>query len=350
MNIERILIIGHGSIGKRHLRIARETLPHADIRILRHQPCMETPKFADGCFANLTEACTFEPQAAVIANPAPFHLDTALTLTAADCHLLVEKPLSHTAKSIETLLHKVNAHNLILQVGYNLRYLPSLIQFRDLIRVGTIGRVLKVHGEIGQYLPSWRPDTDYRQGVSARRDLGGGVLLELSHEIDYLRWIFGEVAWINAWQGRQSALEIDVEDSVHLTLGFVPGAKRNAPVAFINLDFIRHDTTRRCTAIGEKGSIRWDGLTGKIEERPARSREWLQVYNHPIQPDNSYRDQWLNFIACIQTGSTPQVTGEDGLAVMRIIEAARASSITKGARVDVNYENIVDQKVKKINI
>ena len=80
--------------------------------------------------------------------------------------------------------------------AYNLRFLPSLQAYRERIQFGVIGKVLSVRCEIGQYLPSWRPGSDYRQAVSASRALGGGALLELSHEIDYLRWIFGEVAWV----------------------------------------------------------------------------------------------------------------------------------------------------------
>ena len=82
--------------------------------------------------------------------------------------------------------------------------------------------IRRLRCEIGQYLPLWRPGSDYRLGVSANRALGGGVLLELSHELDYLRWIFGDVDWVQASLERQSALEIDVEDTAHLLLSFMP--------------------------------------------------------------------------------------------------------------------------------
>lgn len=344
--IDRVLIVGYGSIGKRHLRIARETLPNADIRVLRHRPCPEIPEFADGCLADLAQVYAFAPQAAVIANPAPFHLDSALALASAACHLLVEKPLADAARGVEPLLQQVRARSLILQVGYNLRFLPSLVHFRDRIHAGTIGRVLSVRAEIGQYLPSWRPDADYRTCVSARQELGGGVLLELSHEIDYLRWIFGEVSWVSAWLGRQSALEIDVEDTAHMILGFSVNTAGRAPVAALSLDFVRHDTTRLCTAIGEVGSLRWNGLTGEIEERPAGHGEWRRVFHHPHQRDDSYRAQWQQFLDCIRTAAAPRVSGKDGMAALDIIEAARASSEAGGVRVDVpRHRNEMDNPV-----
>ncbi len=339
--INRILIVGHGSIGKRHLNIVRETLPGADIRVLRHQPCDATPEFADDCFNRLGDACAFAPQVAAIANPAPFHLEAAGALAAAGCHLLIEKPLSHTTEGVRKLLQLVRRQGLILQVGYNLRFLPSLEEFRNRIRAGAIGRVLSIRCEIGQYLPSWRPGTDYRQGVSARQDLGGGVLLELSHELDYLRWIFGEVAWVSAWMGRRSALEIDVEDTAHLTLGF--GPDDHSPVASLSLDFIRHDTTRQCTAIGEWGSLRWNGLTGAVEEWAAGNVTWQPVFHQVHQRDDSYRAQWHHFLDCVQTSQAPRVGGEDGMAVLKIIEAAWQSAAAEGARVAITSMEGISQ-------
>lgn len=331
--IQRVLIAGFGSIGKRHLRIVRESLPSAQIFVLRHQPCEATPENADGCVSNLEEACAFAPQVAVIANPASHHRDTALALAAAGSHLLIEKPLSDSLDGIPSLLQRAHERHLTLQVGYNLRYLSSLQDFRTRILDGAIGRVLSIRCEIGQYLPSWRPESDYRLGVSAQRVLGGGVLLELSHELDYLRWIFGDITWVNAWLGRLSDLEIDVEDTAHLTLGFNPDARACAPVAALSMDFVRHDTTRLCTAIGEQGSLRWNGLIGMVEVRQRGDTAWEPVYHHAHQRDDSYREQWRHFLQCVQTGDQPRVTGEDGHAVLRIVAAARQSAAAQGTRV-----------------
>lgn len=334
--IDRLLIVGLGSIGKRHLRVVRDALPQADIRILRHLPCSETPEFANGCFSVLEQACAFLPQAAVIANPAPLHIDSALALASVNCHLLIEKPLSHQTDGVERLLKEVKQRQLVLQVGYNLRHLPSLVKFRESIHSGIIGRVISVRCEIGQYLPSWRPQIDYRQGVSARQALGGGALLELSHELDYLRWIFGEVMWVRAWLGKQSGLEIDVEDTAHLTLGFAARSFVPGPVAALDLDFIRHDTTRQCTAIGESGSLRWNGITGEVSHHQPGSDKWQQLFHHAHQRDESYQTQWNHFMTSILSETTAPVSGEDGLAVLEIIEAARQSASALGAQSPVN--------------
>ena len=324
--INRILIVGLGSIGKRHLRLARSLLPNSDIRVLRHKVSSEVSEFSNGCFYCLKEAIAFAPQIAVIASPAPFHISTAQALAECGAHLLIEKPLSDSLNGVTHLLATCKNKGTVLLTGYNLRFLPSLQCFRDLLCQGIIGKTLSFRCEIGQYLPSWRPKCDYRKGVSGRRELGGGALLELSHEIDYLRWIFGEVEWVGATLCRQSDLEIDVEDTAHLTLGFLSATKGYELIGTVNLDFVRHDTTRLCTAIGERGSLRWNGLTGEVELFKRGAPAWLQIFNHPHQRDDSFLAEWQNLIECVAKQKTAMVTGEDGLRVLEIINAVRKSA------------------------
>jgi predicted dehydrogenase len=333
--INRILIVGLGSIGIRHLRLARELNPGAEIRVLRRQQAAVVPESADGVCSRLEQAIEFAPQLSVIANPAPFHVSVALPLARAGSHLLIEKPLAVSAAEIPPLLELVTRARLTLLTGYNLRFVPSLDRFRRLLHEGIVGRVASVRCEVGQYLPGWRPDTDYRRGVSARRELGGGALLELSHELDYLRWIFGDVQWVRALLCTQSALELDVEDCAHLILGFSGVSSSHGPVATVNLDFIRHDPTRTCTAIGESGSLRWDGIAGVVEHFPAGAKGWNEVFRHTPERDDSYRAEWRHCMDCIASGGTPVVSGEDGLAVLDIVEAARRSAQADGGQAAV---------------
>jgi predicted dehydrogenase len=264
----------------------------------------------------------------VIANPAPFHVAAAQALAGAGVHLLVEKPLSDSLTGVAQLLETCRQQRVGLLAGYNLRFVTSIQRFRNLLSEHIVGRVLSVRCEVGQFLPDWRTDSDYRQSVSAQRKLGGGALLELSHELDYLRWIFGEVAWVHASLSRHSSLELDVEDSAYLTLGFMPTSDFPALIATANLDFIRHDTTRLCTAIGESGSLRWNGVIGCVELYQAGAKQWEELFRRPQQRDDSYLAQWNHLIDCVQQHETSLISGEDGLRVLEIIEAARSSAST----------------------
>jgi predicted dehydrogenase len=292
----------------------------------------------DHCVTSLDEALRFRPQAAVIASPASHHLDVALPLAQAGVHLLVEKPISSTIQGVSELIAVCKARGITLMTGYNLRFLPSLQRFRGLLEEKRVGRVLSVRAEIGQFLPSWRPGSDYRQSVSAKAALGGGVLLELSHEIDYLRWLFGEVEWVSAIQRKQSSLEIDVEDTAHLVLGFAHETGEVPVIAALNMDFIRYDTTRTCTVIGMAGSLRWNALTGTVEIFEQGGNAWQTLFMHQHQRDDSYLAEWRHFLKCINDGGPPVISGHDGLAVLRVIEAARHSSTT-GAVVPIKRED-----------
>jgi len=332
--INRALVVALGSIGKRHLRLLRDELPHLDIRVLRSTGCaqQDTPG-ANGCLNSLQDALEFSPDIAIVASPAPFHLTTSLALAQSGVHLLIEKPISNNIDGVDELLDFCCTNNQVIQVGYNLRLLNTLQRFRDEVNQGVIGEVLSVRCEIGQYLPTWRPDSDYRKGVSARSDMGGGALLELSHELDMLRWVFGEISWVSAWMDRLSNLEIDVEDCVMLQLGF-----RNGAAAQVSMDLLRHDTTRTCTAIGSKGSLRWDAIAGSVSHFNMGKNRWQVLYTDQPERDYSYRQQIKKFIASVSSKSYNTITanGSDGLAVMNIIEAVRASSMQDGVRVNVN--------------
>jgi len=331
----KILIVGMGSIGTRHLSIAREQFPNGDIRILGHRELKATPMHSDGYMTTIEDAEHFAPEIAIIANPSSFHIPTAQALARIGTHLLIEKPLSDSLEGAYELIETCGQHNCVLLMGYNLRYMQSLQEFRELLLRGVVGEVLSVRCEVGQFLPTWRPESDYRQGVSARRELGGGVLLELSHELDYLRWIFGDIEWVRATITRQSSLEIDVEDTAHLTLGFVSRIKGSQLIGTLSMDFIRHDQTRVCTVIGSKGSLRWDGITGEVTILRQDGSTWKKLFTHTPQRGETYFAEWQEFLNCINLGTTPSITGQDGIRVLEIIESVRKSAVT-GIQVSVS--------------
>lgn len=327
-DINRILIVGYGGIGKRHLLLARQLFPDADIRVIRHMSHHSPPELADGIFQNIEEAKSFSPEVSLIAGPAVFHVKNAQFLAELGSNLLIEKPLSSSLSGVQELLEVVKKNKIILMCGYNLRFLDSLIKFREAIKGGHVGKVLSVRSEVGQYLPSWRSEVDYRNSVSAKGELGGGVLLELSHEIDYLRWIFGDVDWVQASISRQSDLQIDVEDSAHLILGFNCKSNKNQLIGVLNMDFIRHDPVRQCTVIGDNGSIRWDGIANSIHEFLPQGKDWHEIYRSKQAMSDTYLEEWKGFVASIGGKKDLLISAEDGMRVLEVISAARFSSET----------------------
>ena len=321
-------------MGQRHLRLARHFLPDSDIRMLVRDAGKPVPYGAQGQFGRLAQALAFAPELAVIANPAPMHLDYAIPLARLGTHLLLEKPIATVPDRVPELMEIACSSQAVVLLGYNLRFSPSLRAFRSLLQTSAIGRCYSVRAEVGQYLPSWRPEADYRLGVSARKELGGGVLLELSHELDYLRWIFGEVVSVQAMLSRQSRLTIDVEDTADLMLAFAPTGDDPSVVASVHLDFVRHDSIRTCTVVGEAGTLAWDALTGEVNQYEPEAATWRNVFTERPQHDATYLAEWEHLLACIETGQRPLITGEDGYAVLKVIAHARQAAAA-GHRVAV---------------
>lgn len=340
--VARVLVVGLGSIGQRHLRIARSLFPDARFAVLRSNR-MATAVGGDvepvDVVFTIDDALRFAPTVAVIASPASFHADTAIRLAEAGVHLLIEKPITDSLETSLAIAAAAERSGVTVAVGYNLRFAPSLLAFRAAVGEALVGRILSIRADVGQFLPDWRPGRDYRTSVSAQRTLGGGALLELSHEIDYLTWIFGEVVEVSALLEQTCSLDVDVEDCVHLTLRFADRAGIRAPVAQVNVDFVRRDTVRRCVAIGERGTLEWDAVQGTVRHFDGDTRTWRVLFDEPAERDASYRAEWLDLRDCIASGGTPRADVAAGVAVLRIVDAARRSAQT-GTRVALTADRL----------
>ncbi|MES3032814.1 MAG: Gfo/Idh/MocA family oxidoreductase [Gemmatimonadota bacterium] len=331
VGISRVLVVGLGSIGARHLRLGRTLLPEATFAVLRSGTSPATanePADADvRVLHSIDDAITFAPTVAVIASPSPFHAEAAARLAATGVHLLIEKPLADTLAAALRIRDVVAQAGVTVAVGYNLRFSPGLLAMRAALESQRIGRVLSVRAEVGQYLPDWRPGRDYRDSVSAQQSLGGGVLLELSHEIDYLGWMFGVVSTVQATLVRTGALEVDVEDCAHLVLGFTePGGR--ALHATLTMDFVRRDARRMCTVIGERGTLEWNAMLGTVRLFDGDAQGWQTLFDAPIERDATYSAEWNDLAKCITSGATPRTSLEDGVRVLRVVEAAREAART----------------------
>lgn len=322
----RFLIVGLGSIGRRHLAAIRHVHPEAGIIVLRRKGQALDNVAPEGVTVldDWEAALEREPTAAIVANPAPRHLASGLALAEAGLHLLIEKPLADHLAGIDALLGLCRERNRVLLVGYCLRYDPSLQAFKAALDRHAIGRLVHLRIEVGQYLPDWRPETDYRQSVSARADLGGGVLLELSHEIDAALWLAGMPSGIMARLSQNGGLGIEVEDCADVLLDWPHGLSGS-----LHLDFLQRTPVRRYTAIGREGTLTWDGIERATRLYRAGDADAGWTILHPggaVPRDRLFHAQIAHFVACMERRETPLVSGEDGRKVLAVVEAARRST------------------------
>lgn len=333
--MNRLLIVGSGAIGKRHFEVLKTLYPHSDIRFLSR--ATKDLQLSEGRYMyTWDEVDEFSPNLAIIANPAPFHFQVGVSLAKKGVHLLVEKPICNHSLDADLLVSECNANNVFLKVGYNLRYLSSLQTFRKLIINGVVGDLMSVRAEVGQYLPDWRKGVDYRDTVSACKNLGGGVLLELSHEIDYLNWIFGTPDSVIGVVSKQSKLEIDVEDNADLLIRYCIGShEKSFLVANLSMDFIRFNPVRQCTVIGSTGSIRWDGIANTVEHYKPSKSAWATIFIGQDTVAETYFSQMRDFMSTVLSNNYDNKESIDSIQTLRCIEAAKKSSII-GAMCPIN--------------
>lgn len=331
----KILVIGLGSIGRRHLRNARSMLPDAEIAVFRQRGGAgePVPEGADALFLSPEPALAFRPDAVLIASPANWHVRNALSFLENGAHLFIEKPLavSASAPDLGIFAAAARASSRFAMVGYVLRFLPALHFIRGLLASGRLGAVRTAHVQVGQYLPDWRPGSDYREGVSARADLGGGALLELSHEIDYSLWLFGPPDSLQCSLARAGGLDIEVEDSAHLLLEYAEPARR----VLVQLDFLQRAAHMALQVVGSEGTLEADLIRqSALLRTPANpDGERLAV---PVTADGNeiYRRQFDFFFSRSLPGYVPVFPETAGFADwVDVAQGARVLELVDAARL-----------------
>jgi predicted dehydrogenase len=324
----KILIAGLGSIGRRHLRNL-QALGESDILLYRTgRSSLPDDELAGlPVETDLSAALAQHPRAAIISNPTALHLEAAIPAAEAGCHVLIEKPLSHSLERLDELQAAVRRGGGQVLVGYHFRYHPGLHKAAELLECGAIGEPLSARAHWGEYLPGWHPWEDYRQAYSARPDLGGGVILTLSHPLDYLRWLLGEVAAVWAFTGQQGGLDLPVEDTAEIGLQF-----RSGVLGSVHLDYNQRPSAHTLEVIGSRGVLQWDNRSGAVSlfradeaEQTSESREMF-----PAPPGFERNDLFLaemrHFLTVARGETAPVCTLEDGVAALRLALAAHRSA------------------------
>lgn len=298
-------VIGNGSIGKRHIRNLI-TLGFEDIILLR-----KVGKGNEYNCAEFNEIKAFlddQPDAIIIANPTSLHAKYLTQILDRNMHVMVEKPVLATMVELQTIQKQLINYTGIGMTAYNMRFHPCVKETQRLIESGVLGDVYSSRFFVGQYLPDWRPGTDYSISYSANRELGGGVLFDLIHEIDLAYHLIGKPAGrIKSQVIKVSNLQIETEDLVELFYR----TDDNSFVS-IHLDYLTRGYQRHIEIICELGGLRADLFANKVivtDESGEIEEKKFQNYLR----NNMYVDMLSEFINCIEKNIIPSISLQDGL-------------------------------------
>ena len=319
-----VLLIGYGSIGKRHVDNLLKLIQIDQITVcsnhhdsFQHHPKKEKLKLVRSLEELSPMMSNGRPfDFAIIANETDKHVVTANVLANYGLHLFIEKPLSHSLRDAISLKKIVKNKNIKIFVAYNFRFLGTLQYIKNQLSSGIIGNLYFAEIEVGQYLPSWRPKRDYRESYSARKEQGGGAALDLSHEIDYMRYLFGDpVSW-KIMKSKVSDLDINSEDIFKGIYRFSSGL-----LCSVHTDYIRHNKKRGINIVGSEGTLECDFIKKYIKIQKNSGEISLIEDVHLFDVDESYKSELNHFIECIEEDKTPQITLDDGIEVLKLIES-----------------------------
>lgn len=323
----KYLICGLGSIGKRHLEnLLKLGVDGRQIGVLRRRSANALgDKVLENypeikIYHNLDQALKQKPLAVFVTNPTALHIPAALKAAKSDCHLFIEKPLSHSLAGVDELIKIVKAKKLVAFVAYNFRFHPLLLQVKKWLDQGKIGRVISIQAELAERLVDWHPWEDYKISYASRADLGGGVVLTQCHELDYLYWLFGQPEWIFATGGKIGDLRINVEAVADSLIKF-PGDI----TASLHLDYYKKPAKRFLEISGVKGRIFWNFFSGRAElfDFDGKAKEVLEPKS--FERNTMYFDELKHFLNCLRANKKSLIDLKQGKAVLEMALATKKS-------------------------
>lgn len=327
------LVVGAGSIGRRHVRNLH-ALEAGSISVCDLDPqALEatTREFQIKGFRHVGDALDAGPEAVLVCTPTHLHVAMARAALEVGAHVFIEKPLAPSLEGTAELVTLARARRRMVLVGCNMRFHPGVAQLKAALDRGLAGQPLYFRARFSHYLPNWRPGSDYRASYSARRALGGGIVLEGVHEIDYLRWLGGEVVRVAAHISHLSDLEIESEDYALLLLDFESGAAGQ-----IHLDYLSPFKLRGCEVVGADGVLRWSS-EGKAQELvrvqwvagPGAAQEDLYTCSG-YDPNLMYLEEMRHFLDCVSGVTTPCLDLEQACRVLALALAGRETGEAGG--------------------
>lgn len=341
----KCLVVGAGSIGRRHVRNLQALdlgpLSVCETDVMARESVSR--EFGIKGYGRLADALAAGPDAVFVCTPTHEHLPVAGAALGAGAHVFIEKPLAASLAGIAELIAEARARCRTVLVGCNMRFHPGVAMLKAALDQHVVRRPLYFRARFSHYLPNWRPGSDYRLCYSARRDQGGGIMLEGVHEVDYLRWLGGEVERVAGSVAHLSDLDIDGEDYALVMLQFESGA-----VGQIHLDYLSPVKLRGCEIVGEDGRLCWTS-EGKNPEvvrvhrntGPGGSQE--DLYRCDAYDSNlMYVEEMKHFVACLSGSVKPALDLMGAERVLALALEARAAADAGGG-----WRNLVVRTVKQ---
>jgi predicted dehydrogenase len=319
----RVLVVGLGSIGARHARLLSE---RADVELLlcdaveehRAQARSTLATSPAGEYSDYSAALLDQPDIVFLCTPNHLHVPMGLQAIESGVDVFVEKPISDSLDEARKLVNAAASAGRFLQVGYMLRLDDGLRKMKEVVDGDGIGQLVGGRAMVGTYitlLNAKSPDRDKRPY---------SLVVDYTHELDFIRWFFGEVADVTAMSARLGDLELKPPPNIfQMILKMQSGA-----LVQVHMDYVQFPQRRIFELYGDRGTLSYDFMTGEIRHYQfQREHEWQDISVPPMAErwDDLFRAEHEVILTARRNGSTPLVSGADGLCALEIAERAIAA-------------------------
>jgi predicted dehydrogenase len=314
----KFLICGLGSIGLRHLNNL-QALGYHDVIVystgktvvpgaIEKLNCMRV-------FGSIDAALKENPDVCMICNPTSLHVETALKAAKAGCHLFIEKPLSNSLVGLDEIKKIANVKNLTTLITYQFRFHPHINILKDIFsqKSPRYGKPLYVNAEWSEYLPDWHPWEDYKNGFSARRDLGGGVFFTQVHPINYLSYIFGPIISVRSNLSSTGVLGIDVDDVADKSIKFASGL-----MGHVHVDYLQKPRQHNMRVVTSSGRFEWDNHEHQLFFLDqSGNKAYFEAPN--FERNDMFVEMLKHFIDCVKTNKKTRFAIEDAVTELKLL-------------------------------
>jgi len=301
----KVLIVGLGSIAKKHIKAIRKIDVHAKIFALRSGLSNNSVQGVKNINEKELELYSFD--FAIISNPTYIHEDYIIKFSKKNIPLLIEKPPIHNLDNAKKIMYQIKDDNIFTYVAFNMRFHPCIIFLKKYLNNNS-KKINEVNIYAGSYLPKWRPGTDYKKSYSSNYNMGGGVHLDLIHELDYCLHLFDKPNDYKSFIEKKSSLEITSPDYAHYVLNYF------SFIATITLNYYRPVEKREIEIIFENDVL----LVNLLDCRITLNENEIIFSDNNFDIQNTYFDQMKYFIQQINQKNNHYENFENSLDVLKI--------------------------------
>ena len=324
----KLLIVGAGSIGKRHTRnLIKIGIKPTNLIVMdtRKDRLNEVHNLGvNNTHNNFEKALKEDFDAAIICSPTSMHIDQSIKIAKLKKHLLIEKPLCSNLKNIDTLVKLVKKNRLITMIAYIFRFMPSLQFTKKILDQGSIGKTYYLRGEFSEYLPDWHPYEDYRSFYMAKKTQGGGSILDQCHIMDLAHHLIGDFKSVSALNLKLSDLSINADDISELIIKHKSGV-----ISSIHTDIFGRNHKKNIEIKGSKGNISWDFYKNEVIVYNAKKKLSTKYNKFEKDFNKSYIEELKHFLRSIKNKSKTSIPLNVGIETMKLIIAAEQSQKLK---------------------